>query len=97
MEIIISSASSGGSGAFEGNIGEASISSGASSKAVVFTTPFADTSYSIIVTIQNLTDATPIFLNPVITAKSTTGFTVLFNAPTDTINYVLEYIAGVFA
>lgn len=68
------------------------IGSAASSIAVVFTTSFGSTNYAILYTFTNLTDPTPIFLQAITTAKSATGFTATFNAPTDTANYVLEYV-----
>lgn len=39
----------------------------------------------------NTVDASPIFLIGYISAFSTTGFTVVVNAPTDTTNYQLVY------
>lgn len=73
--------------------GAASISNGASSKAITFSSAMADTTYSIDFAIENVTDASPIFLQGVVTAKATTGFTVTFNAPTDSANYVLSWHA----
>lgn len=82
-----------GSGNLNGVAGVSSISNGASTVSVVFTTPFADTSYAIVCYVLNVTDATPIQLTTVITTKATTGFTATLNAPTDSANYVLSYIA----
>lgn len=74
--------------------GEVTIASGASSKAVTFSTAFVDTTYAVVWSIKNTTDVSPIFLQGVITAKATTGFTVTFNTPTDTANYALDYLAA---
>lgn len=68
------------------------IGNAASTKAVTFTTDFGSTNYAVLTSITNVTDATPIFLQVVVTAKSSSGFTATFNAPTDTANYILEYI-----
>lgn len=68
------------------------LGSGVSSKAVTFTTAFGSTAYALVVSITNVTDATPIFLQAIITAKSSSGFTATFNAATDTANYLLEYV-----
>ncbi len=94
MEIIISQGSSTGS--FSGVMNTVAISNGASTVSVTYTSPFANTNYALVVMVRNTTDSSPIFLQPVITAKSTTGFTATFNAPTDSANYSLDYIAGVY-
>lgn len=80
--------------ASNGSSGSASVAIGsaASSKAVTFTTDYGSTNYVVLTSITNVTDATPIFLQVVVTAKSSSGFTATFNAPTDTANYVLEYM-----
>jgi hypothetical protein len=76
-----------------GHSGTATIASGASSKAITFAAAFADTTYSLTFAIVNVTDASPIMLWGVITAKSTTGATVTFNTATDTANYEIDYQA----
>ena len=70
---------------------EVTMASGISTKAVTYSSAISGT-YALVVSIANTTDSTPIFLHPIITAKSASGFTVTFNAQTDTANYVLEYI-----
>lgn len=64
--------------------------SAASSVNVVYSSalPSADVP---VISILNTSDANPIFLQAIITAFSTTGFTAKFNAPTDTANYSLSY------
>lgn len=77
----------------EGRAGTQTITNGASSQAVVFSSTLATTAYALVCEIKNVTDATPIFLEVVETVQAATGFTAIFNAPTDTGNYVLNYIA----
>ncbi len=89
--------SSGGSAppgpgtALAGHAGTEPILSGASSVSVVFTT-LGTTAYGVIPMVMNYTDASPIFLQVVAVTKAATGFTVNFNAPTDSANYVLEWV-----
>lgn len=96
MEIIIDNSSSSSSGGGSSGAASVAIGNAASSIDVVFTTPFGSTSYMLLTNITNVTDAAPIFLQVVDTAKSSTGFTATFNAPTDTANYVLEYMIGAY-
>jgi hypothetical protein len=51
-----------------------------------------DTSYVVYALMENLVDATPQFQEPIITGKTSTGFTVEFNAPLNSPNYILSYI-----
>jgi hypothetical protein len=83
----------GSSGGLTGRAGNTAISNGADTASVTFSSSFASTNYALICQIKNTTDASPIFLNIVETTKTTNGFTVTFNAPADSANYVLEYIA----
>lgn len=78
------------------NANTASIGNGVQFKDIVFGTAFASTSYDINFSFTNVTDTDPIFLIGIITTKSTTGFTVTFNAPTDSSNYLLEYEAATY-
>jgi hypothetical protein len=73
--------------------GKVNISSGVLSVIVNFTEPFPDTSYFINVSLMNLTDSVPIFQPVLITAQTTSSFTVIWNSPTPTANYVLCYHA----
>lgn len=73
--------------------GSSSLGSGVQSVSVTFSTAFPDTNYAIAHSFLNTTDALLTFLQGIITAKSTSGFTMTFNAPTDTANYVFEYTA----
>lgn len=84
----------GGPYALNGRAGTEPISNGSSSVSVTFSAVFSSLNYSVVFSVTNEVDGFPIFLNGIITAKSVSGFTVTFNAPTDSINYVLEYIAS---
>lgn len=74
--------------------GQDAISDGSQTLSILFSTPLGDTNYSILASIINLTDVDPIFLQIVGTVKTANGFTVEFNAPADTANYVLEWLAA---
>jgi len=81
----------GGEGAMIGRVNQTAIPNATQTMAVVFGEVMPSTEYSILTNIVNTTDTDPIWLQVVSTIKSTTGFTVYFNAPTDTANYVLEW------
>lgn len=83
--------STGPGTALSGHSGSEAIPSGASSISVAFTT-LGTTNYAVIPTIANYTDASPIFLQCLSVTKTATGFDISFNAPTDTANYVLEWV-----
>lgn len=70
--------------------GTASIGSGASSITVTYDVTLT-TATPPVFAFFNTTDSSPIFLQGIITAYSTTQFTCLFNAPTDTANYSIVY------
>jgi hypothetical protein len=67
------------------------LSSGVSSVTVVFTTAWADSLFVPMLTFENIVDSQPIFLQGIVTARSTAGFTVTLNAATDSSNYYLSY------
>ena len=73
--------------------GKTSISSGASTVSVTFSTAFASTGYAVTAVLLNTTDSNPAFQEPVITAQSTTGFTISFNEVMLTANYSLSWTA----
>ena len=81
----------GGQGNLLGHSGAAAIADAQQTVSVVFASAMPDTTYALNCSITNVTDADPIYLNIVSTTKLTTGFTVEFNAPTDTANYILEW------
>lgn len=84
----------GGSGTLHGEAGQEPISASASSVAVSFPNDMSSVDFAIVFSFTNLTDAIPIFLQGLVTARSIHGFTVAFNAPTDSANYVLDWIAS---
>lgn len=67
------------------------LASGISTKVVTFSTPFASVNYAVMAQIANLSDSSPQFLQVIVTGKTTSGFTVTFNAETDSNNYILDY------
>ena len=77
--------------------GSQAIANGASTATVTFVSPMADDQYKPNFDINNIVDADPIMLWGVITAKSAAAFTVTFNAPTDSANYILEWGATTYA
>lgn len=81
----------GGEGAMIGRVNQTSIPSSTQTIAITFSEAMPSSNYSLLTNIFNGTDANPIFLQVVGTIKSTTGFTVTFNAPTDSANYVLDW------
>lgn len=85
---------SGGSGTITGRTQTATVLASVSQTAVVFSTPMSSADYTVLTSISNLVDTDPIFLQVVSIVKSTTGFTALFNAPTDSANYLLEYLVA---
>jgi hypothetical protein len=72
--------------------GTATVTSGATSVTVTFSSAIANTNYAPICTWMNTTDATPQLQSVMITAFSTTGFTAKWAAPIDTANYKLNWI-----
>lgn len=60
--------------------------------AVTFSTPWSDANYSVLAVVENTVDPNPIFMQVMITAKTASGFTAKFNAPTDTLSYKLNYL-----
>jgi hypothetical protein len=73
--------------------GNTSLSSGSTTQAVTFSSTLGTTSYALVASILNTTDTNPQFQPVTITALSATGFSVKWNAPTDSANYVLHWHA----
>lgn len=67
------------------------IGNGVSQITVTFPTARPDTDYNVISTFENTVDADPIFLIGYISSKTVNDFTVKFNAPTDSVNYKLNW------
>jgi hypothetical protein len=76
--------------------GEVSLGNGVTEVSVTFSSDLETNNYSLTYSIINTTDANPKFLDKIITAKSSTGFTVKFNEATDSANYKLSYLAHAF-
>lgn len=60
---------------------------------VTFDEPFADSNYVINITMINTTDSNPSIYSFIVTAKSTTGFTVKFSDTIDSTNYLIDWTA----
>lgn len=73
--------------------GNQSISSGVATLSVTFASAMSNSTYALTVSLKNTVDTNPQFQPITITAQSTTGFTVKWNANTDSANYSLNYIA----
>lgn len=86
----------GGSGVLVARADAETISNGAQTLSVVFSSNIGSANYALNVTIENNVDADPIYLTAVITNKTDTGFDVELSAPTDSANYVLNYMACLF-
>lgn len=85
-----------GNGATNIRRGQAAISNGASSVAVTFSTVYSSASWTLLAAyVRNTTDATPAALGvKTMTVRTAAGFTVLLDGPTDSANYVLEYVCS---
>lgn len=68
-----------------------SLASGVDSHVVTFTGDIGVSDYTVDVSFENLTDPAPLFLDYMVRARASTGFTIIFNAPTDSTNYTLNY------
>ena len=79
-----------GGGSSVKNFGIESILNGQDYATIVFDTAMTDTNYSSIINIE-CDDSNPIFLNYIVTNKSTLGMTVKLNAPVDSDNYSVSY------
>lgn len=84
----------GGEGAMIGRVNQTAIPNATQTLAVVFSEAMPSTEYTLLTHIINEVDVDPIWLSSITTIKSTTGFTVYFNAPTDSVNYILEWAAS---
>lgn len=85
--------SGGGGGGGAGSAqksGSVALGNAASSVAVVYSGALSSALIPIF-SFANITDGEPIFLSGYVSAYSTSGFTVTFNAPTDSANYIFNY------
>jgi len=83
-----------GSGPNNSRAGEAPISSNATSITVTFSTPVTSPVYDVLVDMVNLVDPDPQYQQVIVTNKTVNGFTVQWNAPTDSGNYAIDYIVA---
>jgi len=67
---------------------------GATSVAVVFSTPMPNANYAVLPQLANILDPAPQFQSPIITQKTLSGFTASWTAPTDSANYLLNFLAS---
>lgn len=87
---------SGGSGA-NFRAGTQAITNGSATVSITFSSVVSATTYSINYSVVNSTDTDPIYLQGIVTAKSVSGFTITFNAPADSANYVVLYEVNDYA
>lgn len=87
--------SGGSSPPIAGFAQEVPISLGITSITVTFPSDLPGLSYIVQANFANYTDANPDFQPITITNKTISGFTAVWNAPTDTSNYFLDYIVPV--
>ena len=81
----------GAGGQYEYRAGRSVLPLSTKSIVVTFSDPLPDALYVVNWCIQNNVDSSPIYFWGVITAMSTTGFTVVLNTSTDTVNYSFHY------
>lgn len=86
----------GAAAALTGRAQSVALGGSVSAATATFSTPMANANYALVTSISNVVDANPIDLWIIETAKTSSGFTVTFNAPTDTANYVLEYVVTAY-
>lgn len=87
---------SGPSSYLDGRSGTEAIGSGQDTVTIVFT-DLGTTGYALIPVVMNYTDPNPIFIPVTGVTKTMTGFEVSLGNPTDTANYVLEWVAVLHA
>lgn len=73
--------------------GLASIGNAQTTLTVTLARAFADTNYAVFGSFGNSVDTAPQFQPYTLTQKTTTDFTIKWNAPTDSANYTFTYIA----
>ena len=81
----------GPAGSGVGLSGRQAIANAATDVSVVFTTEQDNVDYTPLVTLVNTVDSNPSMYGYMVTAKSTTGFTVKLSSATDSENYVLDW------
>jgi len=71
--------------------GRQAIGNGASSVSVVFNTSTPSTNYTVNCTMENTNDSPPSIYPFIVSAKTTSGFTVSFSGDIDSANYYLDW------
>lgn len=78
-------------------LAETAVPAGTTTITVTLSVPFTSTTYAVIAMLQNTVDGAPQFQPAVVTNKTNSSFTVRWNAPTDSANYVIAYHATGYA
>lgn len=91
---VLTGSGGGGGGGGALRAGVENIPNGTSEVDITFSTPVSDTFYRVSVSVWNYVDASPRYLTPVGTDRTTSGFKVKLNAPVNSANYFLEYIVN---
>lgn len=68
------------------------LNAGNTSVTVTFGSPRATAFYRLVTTLENISDAEPMFQSMMVTAKDANGFTVSWPSPLDTGNYLMDFI-----
>jgi S-adenosylmethionine/arginine decarboxylase-like enzyme len=72
--------------------GRLQLSTNDNTKSVTFGTAFSSTNYTVSVILSNTTDASPSIYPMIVSAKETTGFSIILSGEIDSNNYYLEWI-----
>lgn len=90
---VLDAAITGGGGSDTFTSGNVALTNGTTTQVVTFSTAYGTTNYRVTPSLENDTDVNPQFQPITITNKLTTGFTATWNAPLDSGNYSLNYLA----
>ena len=71
--------------------GVENIVSGNNTVSITFTTPFSNSNYSVVFSLENATDTTQ--YNAMLTTKTTTGFIITLSGSVSTVNYKINWKA----
>ena len=77
--------------------GSVSLGNGVDAVSVTFSSAMPTADYTITYSLVNAVDVNPKYLHTIVTSKSTSGFNLKMHQPTDSANYLLEYIVIVHA
>lgn len=83
----------GGSTSVNSRSGTSPIPNGVNSVVVTFSSPVTSTTYAVLADIGNIVDANPQYQTALVSNKTVNGFTLSWDAPTDSANYFVDYIA----